>query len=162
MKQLQISEQHARVLYATATPEFKTVLEDTFGAEVLNGKVTDRIKTYEDACRELGFDPNDELSDDEMYQFGFTKDEIALRRIKVITKALNEGWQPDWNNANQKKWYPWFRMSSGGFVFDDAGYDNSSARAGYASRLCFKTEELARYAGEQFAKLYSDNILYYE
>jgi hypothetical protein len=51
-------------------------------------------------------------------------------------------------------------MSSGGFVFDGADCDRSAAYAGCASRLCFKSSELAKYAGEQFTKLYSDYILY--
>ena len=159
MKQLQITEQNAQKLYKTATPEFKATLEDTFGKEFFSGKITDRIKTYEDACREL--DISDQL-DVTLVELGFTPDEIILRKIKTITKALNEGWKPDWNDGNQKKWYPWFKMSSGGFVFADSAYAYSHASAGDASRLCFKTEELAKYAGEQFTQLYSDYILYYQ
>lgn len=159
-KQLFIEESEARKLYLTASPEFKQMLETTFGKEFFSMKITDRVKTYEDAGKELGCDPNDELSDDEMMLNGFSPDELILRKIKVITKALNEGWKPDWNNNDQPKYYPYFKMSSGGFVFYDTYYDCSAASAGYASRLCFKSRELAEYAGKQFQKLYSDYILY--
>ena len=157
MKQLQISEQNARKLYKDATPEFKSTLEDTFGKDFFTGVITDRIKTYEDACAELGICAQLEVT---LKELGFTPDEINLRKIKTITEALNEGWKPDWNDSNQYKYYPWFRMSSGGFVFDDAYCVSSYAGAGDASRLCFKSRELAKYAGEQFTKLYSDYILY--
>lgn len=156
-KQLLVEESQARGLYRTASPEFKQMLETTFGKEFFSQKITDRIKTYEDACKELGIEP---IDFDEMKDAGFTTDEIYLREIKTITEALNEGWKPDWTNSDQRKHYPYFRMSSGGFVFCDTYYDYSGADAGNASRLCFKSSELAEYAGKQFLKLYSDYILY--
>lgn len=154
-KQLFIEESEARKLYLTASPEFKQMLETTFGKEFFSMKITDRIKTYDDACKELGIEPIDE---DEMLEAGFTPDEITYRKIKTITKALNEGWKADWNDSNQNKWYPWFRMSSGGFVFGGTDCDSSFAYAGDAARLCFKSDELATYAGKQFTQLYSDFI----
>jgi len=155
MKVLQIEESNARKLYKTASPEFKQALEDTFGKEFFSAKITDRIKTYEDACSELGVQPIDEAK---MKQIGFTDDEITYRKIKTITQALNEGWKCDWNDSNQYKWYPWFKMSSGGFVFCDTYCDYSRASAGNASRLCFSSDEIATYAGKQFLQLYSDFI----
>lgn len=158
-KQLLVDESQARSLYKTATPEFKQMLETTFGKEFFSKKITDRIKTYEDACNELGICAQLEVT---LQELGFTPDEINLRKIKIITEALNEGWKPDWTNADQYKYYPWFKMSSVGFVFGGTAYDGSIAIAGYASLLCFKSSELAKYAGEQFTKLYSDYILYYD
>ena len=155
MKVLQIEESNARRLYKTASTEFKQALEDTFGKEFFSAKITDRIKTYEDACEELDETPLDEKV---LTDLGFTTDEINYRKIKTITKAFNEGWKADWNDSNQYKYYPWFKMSSGGFVFDGAGCGSSTADAGDASRLCFKSSELAKYAGEQFLQLYSDFI----
>ena len=156
-KQLFIEESEARKLYLTATPEFKQMLETSFGKEFFSTKITDRIKTYEDACAELGIVPQLEVT---LNELGFTPDVINLRKIKTITEALNEGWKPDWNDSNQYKYYPWFKMSSGGFVFSVTTYDYSCAYAGNASRLCYKSSDLAKYAGEQFTKLYSDYILY--
>jgi hypothetical protein len=156
-KQLLVDESQARSLYRTATAEFKQMLETTFGKEFFSMKITDRIKTYEDACRELGI--ADQL-DVTLVELGFTPDEINLRKIKTITEALNEGWKPDWNNSEQYKYYPYFRMSSGGFVFCGTSCGDSRASAGAASRLCFKSSELAEYAGKQFLKLYSDYIIY--
>lgn len=156
MKQLQITETNAIKLYKSATPEFKATLEDTFGKEFFSGNIMDRIKTYEDACAEIGEQPVDEKK---LKELGFTDDEITYRKIKTITKALNEGWNADWKNTDQYKYYPWFRMSSGSFVFSDAGCAYSYALAGNGSRLCFKSSELAEYAGKQFLSLYSYFIL---
>ena len=156
MKTLQINEKDAKKLYRTASEELKKIFEDTFGKDFLSDKVTDRIKTYEDACRELNEDP---INESEMRRMGFTNDEISYRKIKTITEALNEGWKADWEDENQKKWVPWFRVSPSGFVFDDTDYYYSYPRASYASRLCFKSEELAAYAGKQFLELYRNFIM---
>lgn len=157
MKTLQIEESKARSIYKTASPELKIMLEDTFGKEFFSQKVTERIKTYEDACSELGITPIDESV---LLSNGFTKDEIAYRKIKTITEALNEGWKPNWNNENQYKWTPYFYPnSSSGFVFRYAVYSDSLADAGDGLRLCFKSDELATYAGKQFTELYKEFIL---
>lgn len=156
MKTLQIEESKARSIYKTASPELKIMLEDTFGKEFFSQKVTERIKTYEDACAELGITPIDEST---LSKNGFTKDEIAYRKIKTITQALNECWKADWTDENQKKWTPWFRSVSSGFVFSYSYYLSSSATAGNGSRLCFKSDELATYAGKQFVDLYKEFIV---
>lgn len=157
MKTLQIEESKARSIYKTASSELKIMLEDTFGKEFFSQKVTERIKTYEDACVELGITPIDESI---RSSNGFTKDEIAYRKIKTITEALNEGWVPDWTDENQKKWTPFFYPnSSSGFVFANTLYHYSSATAASGLRLCFKSDELATYVGKQFVELYKEFIL---
>ncbi len=113
--------------------------------------------TYEDACREIGITPIDV---DEMHEEGIPDDEIAYRKIKTITKALNQGWCPNWNDGNQKKWVPYFNtLSTSGFAFGGTNYDYSAPDAGNASRLCFQSDELASYAGTQFTDLYKSFIL---
>lgn len=157
MKTLQIEESKARTLYKSASSEFKTMLEDTFGKGFFSQKVTERIKTYEDACRELNINPIDETT---LTSNGFTKDEIVYRKIKTITEALNEGWQANWNDENQNKWTPYFYPNSpSGFVFYSANCDFSLAAAANGVRLCFKSDELATYAGKQFVDLYKEFIL---
>lgn len=157
MRTLQIEDDKARRIYKTASPELKVMLEDVFGKEFFFQKVTERIKTYEDACAELGITPIDERT---LLNNGFTKDEIAYRKIKTITKALNEGWEPDWNDEGQKKWIPsFYPNSSSGFVFYDAYCSYSHADAGNGLRLCFKTRALAEYAGKQFIEIWNKILL---
>lgn len=120
--------------------------------------ITKRVKSYEDACKVLGIEP---IVDEVLQKLGFTKDEIAYRKLKTIAKALNEGWEPDWTNSNEYKYWPWFvyNPNSAGF-----GYANTSTAAAYTStpigsRLCFKTRNLAAFAGEMFEDLYNDFFL---
>lgn len=154
LQTMRISPSNARKMYKEI-PEMRPSLQDTFGKDFFSNKITDRVKTYKDACAELGEEP---VNEDKLKQLGFTDDEITYRKMKTVTEALNEGWKCDWNDSNQQKWYPWFKMSSGGFVFIVTFYAGSNAYAGNASRLCFKSGELATYAGKQFLQLYSDFI----
>lgn len=155
MKNLQINEQKARTLYPQASVEFKAMLEDSFGKEFFSQKITDRIKTYEDACFELGINPND-LPCVNFCQECDKRAIIAQHKLYVITRALNEGWRPNWDNSSQYKHYPWFVMSPSGFAFGDTNYWCSDSYAGAGSRLCFKSSALAAYAGRQFLELYKD------
>ncbi len=49
MKTLQIDEMKAKQFWKTGTSELKAILEDTFGKSFFSEKITDRVKTFEDA-----------------------------------------------------------------------------------------------------------------
>ena len=89
---------------------------------------------------------------------------IAFYKLVIIAQALNEGWEPNWSNWDEWKYYPWFKIqadeqnSSGrGLSFFACYYDFSRTAVG--SRLCYKTSDLAKYAGKQFEDLYKDFML---
>ena len=67
--------------------------------------ITNRVKSYADACKVLGIEPMDE---DSMKAQGFRPDEIARRQLETITEALNEGWKPNWADTDEYKYYPYF------------------------------------------------------
>ena len=118
--------------------------------------IKDKVKSFEDACKLLDITPSVPVVTGipEKYQ----KPLIANYQLMVIAEALNEGWTPDWSNGEWDKWYPWFDMdnssSAGRFSFFVADYLFSFSFVG--SRLCFKSEELADYAGTQFLELYRE------
>jgi hypothetical protein len=152
MATLTIDNDKARKIYPTASSEIKTILEQSFGKDFFSQKITDRVKTFEDACEVVGIIP------DLIELDGDTLDEIAYKKLKVIVKALNEGWIPDWKDTNQYKYYPWFYMdkthSSSGFSFFFVGYYCTGSYVG--SRLCFKSAALAEYAAKQFTGIYKE------
>ncbi len=127
-----------------------------------SAKAIDRIKSFEDACHELGMDPSGTLkieSSSDHLDEGDLKAAAAFLKLTIIARALNEGWKPDWSDGSQRKWYPWFEWKSG-FGFSDSSYVNWNANATVGSRLCFKTEELATYAGQQFIDIYQDFLTF--
>jgi hypothetical protein len=147
MQTLQISKETAIAVYKTASEDGKKLLETLFGKEnLMPEKITDRVKTYEDACAVLHVNSN-------AGYFG-TPDEFAYFQMKRIVRALNEGWTPDWNNENERKWSPWFYLNSPGFRFNGSDYGFTHSCTPGGSRLCFKTEELSTYAAKQFLEIY--------
>lgn len=158
MKTLQISEQKARELYKNGSGELRSILEESFGKDFFSQKITDRVKTYEDACRELSMNPLDE---NKLMKLGLTKHDIAYQKLVTIVKSLNEGWVLDVCDNSVYRWYPWFvtNGSPSSFAFGDSDYDAADAVAGSGSRLCFKNKELSEYCGKQFIELWKQFIL---
>ena len=120
--------------------------------EEVKVEVTERIKTFEDAQKETGRPDVPDFSNLPPDLQAYFQ---AQYKIIVVVEALNEGWKPNWEDGNEAKYFPWFYMSGGVFVFDSTLYCYSFATAGDGSRLCFKTRKLARYAGEQFLDIWT-------
>ena len=151
---LEITKEAAIKAHDEASSKGKTLLENLFGKRVFQKDIKQRVTCLDDALRELG---KDKL-DFEASCVGLSEDEVAYKMLKVIAAALNEGWTPDWSNGEWDKWYPWFKMdassSAGRFSFVVSVNRNSVSAVG--SRLCFKSKDLATYAGTQFLDIYKD------
>lgn len=148
--------------------------------------VTERIKTFADACRELGSDhPFVKAYDgyvSHIHQHDMDDyDLVAYLQLRIITAALNEGWEPQFTKG-ERRWYFWYDLITkeqydklsaedksrvvgcggyvagayGGLVFSGASGASSGSGTSYGSRLAFKSEKLAAYAGRQFAEIYAD------
>lgn len=115
--------------------------------------ITDRIKTYEDACNDQDIKPLD-LSHFSFLPKSDQKSSFAHHQLIIIAKALNEGHIFNWSNSSEYKYYPYFKMA--GFGFSGANCNDWYARTTVGSRLCFKTRELAEYAGKQFENIYKE------
>jgi phage pi2 protein 07 len=131
----------------------KAKLKELFGADAFPKKAMERIKTWEDVCKELKINPKI-LPDVSKLPEGDRKHVTANYKLIKLAQALNEGWKPNWNNSSEYKYYPWFKGSGSGLSFGDYVYSGSLTSVG--SRLCFKTRELAEYAGKQFTAIYSE------
>lgn len=136
---------------------------DYFYKEEDYEEITDRVKTYEDACKVLGVEP---INEQNAKAQGFRSDEIARRKLETIAAALNEGWKPDWNNTDQYKYYPYFYIQenakgkgSAGLSYALTNYAATLTAAAVGSRLCFYASRLARYASNQFTDLYEQILI---
>jgi len=151
MKTIEITKDNAVKAFKEADAKGKALLSTLFGEDTFTKAVNGKIETFEEALEHQGIDK----ADFEESCKGLEKDEIAYKQIKIIAKALNNGWTPDWDNSNEGKYYPYFDMRSGvGFSYSDCGRWDSVATVG--SRLCFKSSDLAIYAGKQFESIYKD------
>jgi hypothetical protein len=121
------------------------------------GSIMDRVKTFDDACRACGISPDQSLTIESEALKKDLKSIGAYAKLIIIARALNEGWEPDWANTDQKKWTPWFTLNAG-FGFSFTYYVNWRTNTHVGSRLCFRSQELAEYAGKQFEDIYNDYI----
>ena len=114
-----------------------------------------KIASYEDACRVLNIQPINE----EVFNIFPKEDQrsmLAYHKLTVITRALNNGWKPNWDDQNEWKYYPLFRYVNAGLSCANTLNAASHTNARIGSRLCFPTSALAKYAAEHFADLYRD------
>ena len=146
---MEINKQTAKRMFPDAPEWLKKQLIEEFGESTFIAKDFETIKTFEDACRKLSLDPESVTTSAD------TSDEAAYKKLKVVIKAVNGSWIPDWNNDGQRKWYPWFNLYSG-FGFSASTYDWASTATGVGSRLCFETEEQCTYTANQFIDLYRE------
>ena len=142
--------------------------------------VTERIKTFEDARKELGED-HQFVQEWKIIRKMFAPDLEAYMRLRIIVAALNEGWEPKFV-PGEYRWSPYFVLYSkdeiekmnaekkarlvyrsfssansfAGVSYAYAIVDSSPTYAYIGSRLAFKSEKLATYAGRQFAEIYAD------
>lgn len=182
MEILNIEKEKAINAYRVGSDEQKQVLELLFGVETLKPKtVMDRVKTFEDALKELK--PFHPLVKEykALRKADVTSNLIAYSKLCIVTAALNEGWTPKFIKG-EKRYSPCFflytdkeirNMSKeeksrvvsrsnnsayayGGVLLAFTICDTTTVRFG--SRLAFKTIELAEYAGKQFGKLYANYL----
>ena len=148
--------------------------------------VTERIKTFADACRELGSDhPFVKAYDgylSHIHQHNMNDyDLVSYLQLRIITAALNEGWEPQFTKG-ERRWYFWYDLITkeqydklsaedksrvvgrGGFsasafaglVCSVANYASSFSAAAARFSCASTSEKLAAYAGRQFAEIYAD------
>lgn len=184
----EISIQKGTVLeeYRKASEEQKKVLENLFGKDIFLPKdITERIKTFEDACNALGR-YNDLVSQykslTEYADMRLSKDVIAYLKLRIIVLALNEGWRPTFNKE-ERRYYPWFFVyankeydslekeesymvcksyrnsyMSGGIVYAHEDFNSLKTSSNISSVLALKTSKLAEYFGKQFIDIWADYL----
>lgn len=188
---LTISRESAITAYDNTNDAGRELLKHLFGKEVFveEEDITERVKTFEDACNVLGEDHP--LV--EQYRFSaaaykvypISEDSIAYLKLRIITTALNEGWEPQFTE-DECRYSPLFEFkfftqkeldemsedeksrmgsrayhnsSTGGcLVCAYVGRESSFSYGTFGARLALKNVDLADYAGRQFIELYADFI----
>jgi hypothetical protein len=121
------------------------------------------VKTFEEACAAKGLDPEKVLPVLPEYPSEHAKALIAAAKLFLIADVLNEGWKPDWNNYDDRKYYLWFDLEKdeqanpSGFRLISVTWYSASSDVG--SRLCFRSREVAEHASEHFLDLYKDLMI---
>lgn len=186
IENITISKQDLLKAYSEAEPSQKEFMKQLFGADTFASSVMERVKTFQDAVKELGDDNTFVEQYNMLYsEFGATMDAdiIAYLKLRIIAAALNEGWEPQFTE-DEYRYYPYFYLITkedyeqlsdeekercvgrsgvdanalGGLVYADTNYGSASSFASSGVRLAFKTRELAEYAGKQFIDIWADFV----
>jgi len=184
---IELSNEVLADVYANCNTAGRQVIKTELGdklSEIL--PVTTRVKTFEDACEELGKDHEavKAYRDIEWKLGKGNVDILAYLKLRIITTALNEGWIPQFTE-NEYRYYAWYNLYTKEEIDDmsdekkeeiglllwggGAGYGShcglacansynawSISYAIFGSRLAFKSAELAKYAAKQFIDIYAD------
>ena len=110
------------------------------------------LKVPEDGFRKVGMDPTVMPDISKLpKRFKWIK---TVFIIAVLVEAANDGWEANFADHNQPKYFIWPGVSSGGLGFSYSGYDFDFALARVGFPLYVKSLEIARYLFEQFPDLY--------
>ncbi len=150
--------------------------------------VTERIKTFDDALKELG--QENPLVKQYLAISAVLAEEksdvVAYLKLRIIAAALNEGWEPQFKTG-EYRWYPLYylykqeeidkmseewKKKDGLWLF--GGSSHSGAYCGLAfahanaawsysysdvsPRLAVKSEKLADYFGRQFIEIWAEYV----
>lgn len=118
------------------------------------------LETFEAACEVVGIDSKN-IPNITNLPIGHAKAIISTYMLFVILEAAwkHKNEKIDWNNYDQRKYYPWFDMesssgSASGFSCLGCFCDGSLSAVG--SRLVFPDSETAEYVGKTHLQLYKD------
>lgn len=118
----------------------RALYPEVFTQPVDDRPVTERIKTFEDACNALGeahpLVLHYALYEQEMNgNYVDMGDITAFLKLRIVVAALNEGWTPDWGNKDECKWFPWFYILTQEEYdeLDDEDKSRVVGRAGYSA-----------------------------
>ena len=141
--------------------------------------ITERIKTFEDACSELG-DAHPLVKE---YwgvvniNLDIAQDLIAYLKLRIICAALNEGWEPIFDEDELRYYVHFYIYSKSEYeklndgmkkkcvnifdALDYLAYAHASSPGLYSYtnfgvRLALRTRELAEYCGNQFVDIWAD------
>ncbi len=181
---MEITQESINAAYAVADDNTKKVLDALFGEQKDNRPITERVNTFEDAVSILteehpfvvAYRCIEDI--DECYN-----DIAAYLKLRIIVAALNEEWEPTFTEG-ERRWAPWFEFltkeeleekteeekkscrvlgrshynagAGGGLAYSSAAGASSYSSTYVGSRLAFKSELLAEYAGKQFIDIYAE------
>lgn len=182
---IDFTQEQLLAFYRSTSNDGRKAIKEALG-EKFSGTipVTERVKTYDDAVKELGEDhPFVVAANSAVWRYpeDYNQDIVAYLKLRVVVAALNDGWNPEFTE-DERRWFPWYRLytkeeidnlseedkeqvllwggyasngSQCGLAFAYSDYAWSDSYAHFGSRLALKSKELADYAGKQFIELFA-------
>lgn len=172
---MEISIENIKAAYNSADNAGKKLIRELFPSFSELIPVSERIRTIEDACCELGYDHPLVKNFGMVGLKAYDVNLYAFAQLRVICAALNEGWVAKPGNAS---YYPVFEFFTEAEVkemdnkvvdalyiieskFDTDFFAVDCTFASLISENCLllKTPELAKYCGTQFIDIWMNYLL---
>lgn len=182
---IDFTQEQLLAFYRSTSNDGRKAIKEALG-EKFSGTipVTERVKTYDDAVKELGEDhPFVVAANSAVWRYpeDYNQDIVAYLKLRVVVAALNDGWNPEFTE-DERRWFPWYRLytkeeidnlseedkeqvllwggyasygSRCGLAYASSNLAWSLSPAAFGSRLALKSKELADYAGKQFIELFA-------
>lgn len=133
---LKLELNKAKEAYKKATTDNKNLLIDLYGREPFE-EVKDILKGYASACDILN---RKQLTIDSFSFLGEKQAKKQFARHKIVTciEAINQGWEPDFDNSNEYKYYVWMYGKKNGF---SSGVDYFGSETSVGSDMYCETRE---------------------
>lgn len=119
-----------------------------------------QVKTFEAACNFCGYDPEKVLPDVKAFPTHLQNALTSYAKLLIITEAINEKHVFDWNNWNERKYFPWFDLEKdetnnpSGFRFLVTIYVFTYSDSAGGSRLCYRNARDAEFSAVTFIDLW--------
>lgn len=194
---MEIQEKNVILAYSEAEDSGKKLLRTLFPSIDFDAatqpdtrSIIERVTNFDEAVEELSRRTSDGdelasqlLNDWEQLHESATPDLVAYIKLRIVCAALNEGWEPEFTE-DEERWYPWhylwtqgeidsmsddekkqraligvddYRQDGwAGFAYSTSAYTPSDSRTTIGSRLCCKDEKTARHAATAFISLWAD------
>lgn len=132
--------------YNEANPDQRKHLEKFFKIEKESDLYS--VKNFSELCK---FTKTKELTIKDFQAFENAEKMLAFWQIKIIEKLYNKEWKADFENGEQRKWYPYFVKSAGRWRLYVTYYYYYSC---YGIVGGYKDEKIAKFVGTTFIDIY--------
>lgn len=172
MRKIEIEKTKLEAAFAVACGNTRTVLLALFGEDAVKPEKPDysdyhNIKTMDDVFAATGVDKEEfeqKIAD-------LPEDVQAFMLLRLIRKALNPTWKPNWADTDEWKYYPYFSIevpagvgsANTGSVLG-VSVLNSNHVASYSPAVCggalaSENREIAIWFGEHFTEIWKGYLL---
>ena len=164
MKTMEITKEVAKKLHPKSEDWFKEKLESAFGVEIFKGIDFTTFRNFDDLCQACGTTEREFNEKWSRIERLLKSEDVNIPKMKqddemaILVKAYNQDWVADPLNTSQKKWYPYFSVSSSGLGFSASIYDYDLTFTDVGSRFAFENEAKPDQAGKTFTKFFEQFI----
>lgn len=148
---VEFTEKEIEEMISASTPEQLPVVKEVFNVVY----TWESIKTLSDTIKYLGQKDDEVILLNQLTEHSLPRHIIAEQELVVITKAINECKELDWNNQDQPKHLIWWYLGNNYRLCVTCSYTEYSC---CSPRLCFISHERAKHASQYFKDTYKDYL----